>query len=57
MIVGQISSETMSSIELVSNSIDSLLKKMSSIALYVNEDENIKDLITQETEDSNDESN
>lgn len=54
LIVGQISSETMSSIELVSNSIDSLLKKMNSIALYVNEDEGIKELITQEAKDLED---
>ena len=57
MIIGQISSETMSSIELVTNSIDSLLKNMNSIALYVNEDTNIKELIIQETEDSENTSN
>lgn len=45
LIVGQISSETMNSIKLISNSFDDLLKKMSSIALYVNEDEGIKDLM------------
>lgn len=52
MIIEQVSSDTMSSIELVTNSIDSLLKKMTSIALYVNEDGNVKELIEQETEDS-----
>jgi two-component system sensor histidine kinase YesM len=49
--VSQISSETSNSIELVSNSIDSLLKKMASVALYVNDDESIKELILQEKED------
>ncbi|HEX2947825.1 MAG TPA: sensor histidine kinase [Clostridia bacterium] len=52
MTMSQISSETSNSIELVSNSIDSLLKKMASIALYVNDDESIKELIQQEIEDS-----
>lgn len=52
MTVGQISSETSNSIELVSNSIDSLLKKIMSIAFYVNDDESIKELIMQEIEDS-----
>ena len=51
MTVGQISSETSNSIELVSNSIESLLNKITSIALYVNDDESIKELITQEIED------
>ena len=50
MIVGQISSETMSSIALVSNSINSLLQKMISIALYVNDDQSIKEMITQEAQ-------
>ena len=52
MTVNQISSETSNSIELVSNSIDSLLNKITSIALYVNDDESIKELITQEMENS-----
>lgn len=52
MTVGQISSETSNSIELVSNSIDSLLKKITSLALYVNDDESIKELIMQEIGDS-----
>jgi len=51
MTVGQISSETSNSIELASNSIDSLLKKMASIALYVNDDESIKELIIQEMDE------
>lgn len=50
MIVSQLSSETMNSIDLVSKSIDSLLGRMTSIALYVNDDGSIKDIILQETQ-------
>ncbi len=38
--------------ELVSNSIISLLNKITSVALYVNDDDSIKELITEEIEDT-----
>ncbi|ABX40913.1 cache domain-containing sensor histidine kinase [Lachnoclostridium phytofermentans] len=49
LIVGQLSSETMSSLQMASDNINTLLKRMTSIALFVNSDKNIKGLIEDET--------
>ena len=51
LVISQISSETMNSIELVSNSVDTLLQKMYSLAMFVNDDESIHELITLEQSD------
>ncbi len=48
LIVGQLSSETMGSLQMASDNINSLLKRMTSIALFVNSDKSIKDLIEAE---------
>ncbi|WP_312370979.1 cache domain-containing sensor histidine kinase [Lachnoclostridium sp.] len=49
LIVGQLSSETMSSLQMASDNINTLLKRMTSIALFVNSDKGIKDLIEDES--------
>ena len=41
LIIGQLSSETMGSLQMASDNINSLLKRMTSIALYVNSDNSI----------------
>jgi len=56
LVAAQITSETMSSLDLVANSINGLLNKMYSLAYYVNEDDNIRELMMQEDEDSKNES-
>lgn len=56
LIVGQLSSETMGSLQMASDNINSLLKRMTSIALYINSDKNIKDLIESESAIENDSS-
>ena len=52
LVVSQISSETMNSIELISGSVNTLLQKMYSLALFVNDDGNIHELLNQELTDS-----
>lgn len=51
LVIDQITSETMDSLYMAKNSLDNLLRNMSSLALYVNEDSGIKDLIMQEALD------
>lgn len=53
LIVGQLSSETMSSLQMASDNINTLLKRMTSIALFVNSDKGIKDLIEDESKSLN----
>ena len=57
MVIEQVSTETMHSIELVSKSVDSVIKKMYSIALYVNEDSSLREMIDQEFSDQNSDMN
>ncbi len=52
LIVDQITSETMSSLDLVGKNLSDLLMDMSSLALYVNNDKSIRELIAQEITDS-----
>ena len=47
IIVKQVCGDTLNSIELVANSVNYELKKMISVALYVNQDQNIKEIINQ----------
>ena len=51
--VAQLSIETISAIELVANNVDSVFQKMYSLALYVNDDDNIKELLLEDYADSN----
>ena len=51
LVIEQVTTETMSSLELVSKSVGGLLEKMYSIALYVNEDNSLREMINQEIED------
>lgn len=50
VVVEQLSNNSINSLQLVGNSVDSLFKRMNSIALYVNEDKSIKDLLEQEND-------
>lgn len=47
IIIKQVCGDTLNSIELVANSVSYELKKMISVALYVNQDQNIKDILSQ----------
>ncbi|TCL62276.1 two-component system sensor histidine kinase YesM [Hydrogenispora ethanolica] len=48
IIIKQVCGDTLNSIELVANSVNYELKKMISVALYVNHDQNIKEIINQQ---------
>ena len=48
VVVEQLSRNSMNSLQLVGNSVDSLFKRMDSIAMYVNEDKAVKELLEQE---------
>lgn len=52
LVISQVASETMNSIDLATDSVNSLLQKMYSLAMYVNDDENVRELIDEETEDA-----
>jgi Predicted signal transduction protein with a C-terminal ATPase domain len=49
VVVEQLSRNSMNSLQLVGNSVDSLFKRMNSIALYVSEDKSVKELLAQES--------
>ena len=53
LVVRQVTSETENSIKLVANTIDSMQQNMYSLAMYVNDDQNIRQLIAQASHDAN----
>jgi Predicted signal transduction protein with a C-terminal ATPase domain len=52
VVVEQLSRNSLNSLQLVGNSVDGLFKRMDSIAMYINEDKAVKELLEQEVDNT-----